>query len=106
MIRLPIMGDCPRGLLGRREMQFKFRSAALALFVSFLVLVHADFAVAQSRPKDTIDPSVALQYFREAKAASERDGGKLWGMPLNKISRKGANSCICQGYRGSSLIKR
>jgi hypothetical protein len=30
----------------------------------------------------SIDPAVAAGYFAEAKAASEADGGALWGMPL------------------------
>jgi hypothetical protein len=29
-----------------------------------------------------IDPALARQYFEEARALSEKDGGKLWGVPL------------------------
>ena len=36
-------------------------------------------AVAQEPP---IDPALAKQYFAEAKAASDRDNGGLWKVPL------------------------
>lgn len=55
-------------------MRTRHINSGYALFV--IVLSSASLAQAQSTP---IDASVALQYFREAKAACDRDGGKLWG---------------------------
>jgi hypothetical protein len=58
-------------------MRTKSICSGLVLFVS--VLLCPDLTCAQSTP---IDTSVAYQYFREARSACDRDGGKLWGVPL------------------------
>jgi hypothetical protein len=66
-----------RDILVRKTMPIKFSFAALMALV--IILVCPDAGLAQSA---TIDTSAAYQYFREAQAASERDAGKLWGMPV------------------------
>lgn len=58
-------------------MQVKKIYTGLVLLVGFLFSPHLVLAQTTS-----IDRSVGLQYFREAQAACDRDGGKLWGRPL------------------------
>jgi hypothetical protein len=55
-------------------MRTKYTFSGFALFV--VALLCPIPASAQTPP---MDASVALQYFREAQAACDRDGGKLWG---------------------------
>ena len=59
----------------------KFRTSRadriLLAFASVLVLVTG--AVAQS---NSIDTRLAAQYFQQLRETSDRDGGKLWGLPL------------------------
>ena len=55
-------------------MKTTYSYSGIALFVSLLLC--QNLAQAQSTP---IDTAIALQYFREAQSACDRDGGKLWG---------------------------
>lgn len=47
--------------------------------LSVSLLLSSNLAKSQTAPMDS---SVALQYFREAEAACNRDGGKLWGISI------------------------
>ncbi len=63
-------------------------SKALRVFVPALVaavLATAGFAIYSAEPAKVpagIDPNLASQYFKEAKAISDSDGGAMWGVPL------------------------
>lgn len=48
----------------------------------FLGCVLCAVAVAGETAPTSIDQALAAQYFHEAKTLSDRDGGKLWGLPL------------------------
>jgi hypothetical protein len=58
-------------------MRTKYIYPGFALLLSPLLC--PKLALAQSA---AIDTSVAYQYFREAQTACQRDGGRLWGMPI------------------------
>jgi hypothetical protein len=58
-------------------MRTKSIYSGFALIVN--ILLCPNLASTQSTP---IDTSVAYQYFRQAQAACDRDGGKLWGMSV------------------------
>lgn len=73
--------------LGRDNiMQWKkHHSAAMALTLAagFVLLVIPLAARAAAPAKKTgIDPVQAAKYFQEAKAISDKDGGRMWGVPL------------------------
>ena len=59
----------------------RHRSITAYSVVFVALLAGANRAPGQSQ-NSPIDPSVAAQYFLEAKAACTQDGGKLWGMSL------------------------
>ena len=40
------------------------------------------FATCSAAQSNTIDTKLAAQYFQQLKQTSDRDGGKLWGLPL------------------------
>ena len=49
----------------------------------FILLVCVGLSVtAVSQTERAIDPSLANQYFQEARAVSEKDSGQLWGVPI------------------------
>jgi hypothetical protein len=49
----------------------------------FLLLVCVGLSVtAVSQTERAIDPSLANQYFQEARSVSEKDMGQLWGVPI------------------------
>jgi len=52
------------------------RTPAFCALLASMVMGHTAPAVAQ------VDPQRAQQYFKEAQALCERDGGRLWGVPV------------------------
>ena len=51
-------------------------SALCTAVVTYVVIGHPPPALAQ------VDQQLAQEYFREAQALCERDGGRLWGVPI------------------------
>jgi hypothetical protein len=53
----------------------------LSIFQAFL-LIASTFAILSAGQEQSIDMTLAEQYFREARALCDKDDGKLWGVPL------------------------
>lgn len=63
----------------RANQKSRASRAAFILLASVSLLVFVTSSGAQS---NSIDTKLAAQYFQELKQTSDRDGGKMWGLPL------------------------
>jgi len=69
----------------KRGNRMRFMAVAMGWTLGIALVVLAlpcAVRAAASAEKGGIDPAQAAKYFQEAKAISDRDGGKMWGVPL------------------------
>jgi len=66
-------------------------------------------AIALLRPALGVDPSIAEQYFKEAKTIADKDGGRLWGRrlggPMIFVDR-GTRSAVANQADGEGRLSR